>query len=170
MADGTVKQVNPFSGVEVWSVPGRGNKPFGSASETTAAVVIDDAARTSACAFCADRMFETGPEKARVVRTDGVYSSHSRISPEDYTATRPLFRRVGNLFEILSIDYWRNNYNYKLSRKNLRWRDSYLSSQTGLQHVLDLIEYKLRRSGKSDEEIAGLSVDEKIAMAGRYCA
>ena len=29
MPDGTVKQVNPFTGTEVWAVPGRRNKPFG---------------------------------------------------------------------------------------------------------------------------------------------
>ena len=28
MRDGTVKQVNPFSGTEVWTVPGRGNRPL----------------------------------------------------------------------------------------------------------------------------------------------
>ena len=30
MADGTIKQVNPFTGTEVWTVPGRGNRPIGS--------------------------------------------------------------------------------------------------------------------------------------------
>ena len=29
MADGTVKQLNPFSGTEVWTVAGRGNRPLG---------------------------------------------------------------------------------------------------------------------------------------------
>ncbi len=27
MPDGTVKQVNPFTGTQVWTVPGRGNRP-----------------------------------------------------------------------------------------------------------------------------------------------
>ncbi|MBP0500812.1 DUF4921 family protein, partial [Mycobacterium tuberculosis] len=27
MADGTVKQINPFTGTEVWTVPGRGHRP-----------------------------------------------------------------------------------------------------------------------------------------------
>ena len=31
MADGTLKQVNPFSGTEVWTVPGRGNRPLAAA-------------------------------------------------------------------------------------------------------------------------------------------
>jgi len=29
MRDGTIKQLNPFSGTEVWTVPGRGNRPLG---------------------------------------------------------------------------------------------------------------------------------------------
>ena len=28
MPDGTVKQINPFTGTEVWAVPGRGSKPL----------------------------------------------------------------------------------------------------------------------------------------------
>jgi hypothetical protein len=28
MPDGTVKQINPFTGTEVWAVPGRGDKPL----------------------------------------------------------------------------------------------------------------------------------------------
>ena len=29
MPDGTVKQMNPFTGTEVWTVPGRGHRPLG---------------------------------------------------------------------------------------------------------------------------------------------
>ena len=29
LEDGTVKQLNPFSGTEVWTVAGRGNRPMG---------------------------------------------------------------------------------------------------------------------------------------------
>jgi hypothetical protein len=36
MADGTIKQVNPFTGTEVWTVPGRGNRPLGSIRSTPA--------------------------------------------------------------------------------------------------------------------------------------
>ena len=28
MPDGTIKQINPFTKTEVWSVPGRGSKPI----------------------------------------------------------------------------------------------------------------------------------------------
>jgi len=29
MRDGTIKQFNPFTGTEVWTVPGRGHRPLG---------------------------------------------------------------------------------------------------------------------------------------------
>ena len=28
LADGTVKQISPFTGTEVWTVPGRANRPI----------------------------------------------------------------------------------------------------------------------------------------------
>ena len=34
MPDGTVKQINPFSGTSVWTVPGRGNRPLRPVSYT----------------------------------------------------------------------------------------------------------------------------------------
>ncbi|WP_300906572.1 DUF4921 family protein [Corynebacterium stationis] len=42
MADGTLKQINPFSGTEVWTVPGRAHRP------------VDEVApesKASSCAF-----------------------------------------------------------------------------------------------------------------------
>ena len=36
MPDGTIKQVNPFTGTEVWTVPGRGKKPITNLSATNA--------------------------------------------------------------------------------------------------------------------------------------
>ena len=33
MADGTIKQVNPFTGTEVWTVPSRGQRPLAARRE-----------------------------------------------------------------------------------------------------------------------------------------
>lgn len=41
MADGTVKQLNPFTGTEVWTVAGRGNRPLG--IQVTDPVALDPA-------------------------------------------------------------------------------------------------------------------------------
>lgn len=167
MADGTVKQVNPFTGVEVWSVPGRGRKPLGdtAAAAPSPLTVTDPEAH---CAFCASRHFETAPEKARVVFQGGAYRTDYRVSPSAYAATTPVFRRVANLFEILSLDYWHRNYNYKLSAQNLRWKDAYLAEEAGLRHVLGVLDWRLRRTGKSDEEIARIPLEEKLRMTDSF--
>ena len=36
MQDGTIKQINPFTGTEVWTVPGRASKPITNSIPTTA--------------------------------------------------------------------------------------------------------------------------------------
>ncbi|MDN6020649.1 MAG: DUF4921 family protein, partial [Acidipropionibacterium jensenii] len=63
LPDGTIKQTNPFSGVQVWTVPGRGARPLGRPLANPRP--IGDAERVSACSFCADRLLETPPEKCR---------------------------------------------------------------------------------------------------------
>ncbi|MDT8324627.1 MAG: DUF4921 family protein [Bacteroidota bacterium] len=168
MADGTVKQVNPFSGVEVWSVPGRGNKPLSESLKGYAPAPVEKQEPEAYCAFCVGRMYETAPEKARVISDGGVFTTLTRIPPSTYHETTPLFRRVPNLFEILSVNYWRQNYSYKISARNLQWKEDYLSDPVGLNHVMDILDYKLRRSGKSDEEIAQISMEEKFLMADAF--
>ena len=36
MQDGTIKQINPFTGTEVWTVPGRASKPITNSVPETA--------------------------------------------------------------------------------------------------------------------------------------
>ena len=72
MSDGTVKQLNPFTGTEVWTVPGRGNRPLGVRVENP--VALDPAQDGAHCAFCERRYLETPPEKSRVIRShDGTW-------------------------------------------------------------------------------------------------
>ena len=67
LADGTVKQISPFTGTEVWTVPGRGNRPIAHAPTLVSPITAED--RSHACAFCSARYLETPPEKSRIVRT-----------------------------------------------------------------------------------------------------
>ena len=53
---GTVKQVNPFTGTQVWTVPGRGNRPLGAPALAAAPVAEDE--RDRLCAFCPERYAE----------------------------------------------------------------------------------------------------------------
>ena len=68
LADGTVKQQNLLTGTEVWTVPGRGNRPL--AAPRTDCTPIDHEADGHYCAFCSKRYLETPPEKSRLVRRD----------------------------------------------------------------------------------------------------
>ena len=165
MADGTVKQVNPFTGVEVWSVPGRAGKPLSESFGSQSPAALERQEEEAYCAFCRGRLFETAPEKSRVVQDNHLFETLHRIPPSAYHDTDPVFRRVSNLFEILSVDYWRRNYNYKLSSRNIRWKEDYLADPVGLRHVMDILDYKMRRSGKSDEEIAQISMEDRLLMA-----
>ena len=113
MEDGTVKQLNPFTGTQVWTVAGRGNRPLG--VHLPDPVPLDLAQHGRYCAFCEQRYLETPPEKARVVRLpDGGWETRYRTPAEELDATVAEFRRVPNLFEILSFEFWHLNYGYDL--------------------------------------------------------
>ena len=62
LADGTVKQISPFTGTEVWTVPGRGNRPIAHAPTLVSPITAED--RSHACAFCSARYLETPGEVA----------------------------------------------------------------------------------------------------------
>ena len=99
LPDGTIKQVNPFSGTEVWTVPGRANRPI--AEHRPEASDIAD--RDATTAFGLKRKLETPPEKSRlIVDADGKPRILRGLKPSELENTTPLFRRVANLFEILT--------------------------------------------------------------------
>jgi len=167
LKDGTVKQLNPFSGTEVWTVAGRGNRPLGVGLPDP--VPLDPALHGRHCAFCEDRYFDTPPEKSRVIRhPDGQWETRYRIAAEDMEATRAEFRRVPNLFEILSYDYWHQNYGYELPARVRDRKADYLSSPAGREHVLAVVRNKLRASGRSDELIDALGEEGQLDAASGF--
>lgn len=166
MADGTIKQLNPFTGTEVWTVPGRGNRPLGIARPEPQPLDPDDHA--DHCAFCAERYLQTPPEKARVIRRGDGFQTLSRLGADELFDTVAEFRRVPNLFEILSYDYWHANHGYELSADARRHRDEYLGSDAGRAHVLSVIEAKLRAAGKTADEIEAMPEAEKIDVASGF--
>lgn len=167
MPDGTVKQINPFTGTEVWAVPGRGTKPITNEPPASAGPVRH-ADPEDHCSFCAARYFETPPEKARLVRVDGRYETLRRLEPGRYFDTAAEFRRTGNLFEIVTIDYWKKNYGYRLNASQSAWRDAYFADPKGAQHINDIIRYKLEVSGKTPEQIRKKSAYEKVNMMDAF--
>ncbi len=167
MADGTVKQINPFIGTEVWSVPGRFNKPIANEIPPTAKR-LEKKELEDYCSFCQTRYFDTPPEKARFINQNGNCINLFHVPPDQYFNTVAEFRCVANLFEIVTIDYWRKNYGYRLTEANRAWREEYIANPAGLNHLLNILAYKMRMGGKTDEYIDSMPLEEKISMADAF--
>jgi len=146
LADGTVKQISPFTGTEVWTVPGRANRPI---SHPVAEVrPLKEADRTHSCAFCSARYLETPPEKARVVRgADGGFERLDAVAASALFDTVAEFRRVPNLFEILSFDYWHINHGYEIPDAARERMEAYLADPVGVEHVERVARTKLAAAG-----------------------
>ncbi|WP_127841356.1 DUF4921 family protein [Actinomyces wuliandei] len=146
MADGTVKQISPFTGTQVWTVPGRGNRPISQPVDKVRPLTGAD--RTRACAFCSQRYTDTPPEKSRVVRDpDGGFVQHDALLASQLDDTVAEFRRVPNLFEILSYDYWHANHGYEIPEAARQRMNVYLADPVGREHVMGVLRAKLRAAG-----------------------
>ncbi|MFV0372585.1 DUF4921 family protein [Microbacterium sp.] len=166
LADGTVKQLNPFTGTEVWTVPGRGHRPLGQLQDPS---LIEPERAGSYCAFCENRYVETPPEKSRVVhRGNDTWETHHRTPAAEMNATVAAFRRVPNLFEILSYEYWHANYGYVLPARVAARKEAYLDSPAGWEHVVSVVGMKLRASGMAAEEIDALTHDQIVEAASGF--
>ncbi|MFH0795322.1 MAG: DUF4921 family protein [bacterium] len=164
MPDGTIKQLNPFSGTEVWYIPGRGSKPIANVRPSSAAR-IEVHRPEDYCDFCETQYLQTPPEKGRLVQQNGTYHHKVRLPASELPQSHAIFRRIANLFEIVTIDYWKKNYNFQLRGRNLDWKNEYVSSPAGLEHVLRVIHLKLRLSGRSEEDIKKMPIEDKFVMA-----
>lgn len=152
LPDGTIKQTNPFSGVQVWTVPGRGARPL--SRPVVGPRPLAKADRVSACAFCADRVLETPPEKCRLVPDPfgdvrGSFRTLHHLPASELSASTAEFRRVPNLFEILTWQYWHDNHGVDLSAEARDWQESYLADQAGLSHVQRVLDAKFSAQGLS---------------------
>ena len=167
MPDGTIKQRNPFTGTEVWAVPGRGNKPITNTIPKNARE-IDHRNDGSHCNFCCDRYLATPPEKSRLVNENGEYVIRNGLTAEEVDASTAEFRRIPNLFEIVTFDYWAKNHSYQLNKETLARKNKYLSTPKGVDHVIKVINFKLLASGHTDEQVQDLGLEEKLKLADAF--
>lgn len=150
MADGTLKQINPFTGTEVWTVPRRGNRPMTLPVADVRELRPED--HSQSCAFCSARYLETPPEKARIIQNSaGDFETLSHLPATELNQTTAVFRRVPNLFEILAFDYWRANYDYQIPSGLAAWRDSYLADPKGFEHTANIVMAKLKAAGQKPD-------------------
>lgn len=166
MADGTVKQVNPFNGTEVWTVPNRGNRPLGDNDHS--GQPLDGVDREAVCAFCSRRLTETPPEKARLIKRENRWETLKALPCEALFDTVAEFRRVPNLFEIVSFDYWQKNFGYRPPDAIDAQKRRYLATEAGRRHVTDVLHARMRFSGMDSAAIAAVTEEEKVALADAF--
>jgi galactose-1-phosphate uridylyltransferase len=155
LPDGTVKQRSPLTGTVVWTVPGRAHRPLNGPPEVRRPV--DPASDGRHCALCAARYLETPPEKARLVASpDGDWSLLRDVPADRLTATVAQFRRIPNLFEILSPDYWRANHGYVVPEAVLDRAHTYTASPQGRAHVQAIVRRRRLAAGMTDAEWAAV--------------
>jgi galactose-1-phosphate uridylyltransferase len=150
LPDGTVKQVSPLTGTVVWTIPVRAHRPSGEPAQERRP--IDPATDGRYCPFCEGRCLETPPEKARLVESpDGTWSELRGVPAERLTETVAQFRRIPNLFEVLSVDYWRANHGYVVPTDALDRAHTYMATPQGRAHVLAVVRRRLAAEGLTDE-------------------
>lgn len=167
LPDGTVKQKNLLTGTEVWTVPGRSHRPL--SSTNTDPEPLDGSNHGRYCAFCEQRYFETPPEKSRVVRHEsGEWETLNTLSADRLNDTIAEFRRIPNLFEIVSYNYWHLNHGHTPSEDEHRRMAEYLASGTGYDHVMHVVRARMLASGMSKEEFDALSDSDKLRQANGF--
>lgn len=156
MADGTIKQINPISGTEVWTVPGRGKRPLEALK-----VEVGECP----CAFCWERKRDTPPEKARML-ADG--SVHRGVLASELDLTEPDFRRIPNLYEIVTFEYWKANYGFELNATQRANMEAYASEVVGREHLTQFENPERFFGGGHDLIVARRHHDEHgLVSAGR---
>ncbi len=144
LADGTVKQVSPLTGTTVWTVPGRAHRPLPGVPAERREVPPDQLDRL--CAFCPARYRDTPPEKARLV-LDPRPHVLEHLPEARLDATVAEVRRIPNLFEILSVDYWRANHGFVVPPEVRARAEAYLAEPAGAEHVRGVLRARARAAG-----------------------
>ncbi|OFE15420.1 DUF4921 domain-containing protein [Humibacillus sp. DSM 29435] len=163
LPDGTVKQVSPLTGTQVWTLPGRAARPLDAPEGATRP--LDPALHDRHCAFCWARMLETTPEIARVVHDDlHTWRRLRAVGPESLWSTTPEFRLFPNLFEILSYDYWHLSHGFEPTPESQARRTSYLAEPAGRAQLEALARIRMRARnapGWDAEPLAESDVDRE---------
>ncbi|HNZ29573.1 MAG TPA: DUF4921 family protein [Candidatus Goldiibacteriota bacterium] len=166
LKDGTIKQINPFTGTEVWNVPGRGSKPITNDVPSTAKK-IEKKEKEDYCNFCETKYINTPPENDRLIKKGKKYEIISGVFPSDLDKTTPVFRRIPNLFEIVTMDYWKKNFGYVMPKEVEEAKKRYLEDKKGLEHVTHIVDMKLKLLGRNPEEV---NYSEKMEIADAFFA
>lgn len=166
LADGTVKQINLLSGTEVWTVPGRSSRPL--PSSVTADEPIDFSQEGSWCAFCQNRYLETPPEKLRWIKSEAGWQKLETLGANQLFDSVAEFRRVPNLFEIVSYNYWRLNHGHQPTEEQRRRMAEYLASDVGYEHIMSVVKARLLATGTTPAQFEEMNETEKLHLANGF--
>lgn len=164
LPDGTIKQTNPFSGTQVWTVPGRAHRPH--LDHDVVSEPIDRDADGRHCSFCQLRYLDSPPERTRLVGPDFV--AIERVPAGQLDATVAEFRRVANLFPILPVAYWQANHGYRPDPRAKRWRRDYRADPAGRRHLLGLGRRLFSAAGWDHEQIELAGEDAQLAVCDTF--
>lgn len=144
---------HPLLNTESFYSPDRRSRIF-TADDLTPIQKTPPDYKESYCAFCLGRMFEATPEKNRTVRV------HNKIKTIEYPPLNDphkevLFRRQGNLFEILSFPYWRHKYGLDSPPSDIERINDYFNTPNLREYIEDLLRIKLFRM-KIDSDLLSL--------------
>ncbi len=161
MPDGTLKMTNPLTGRTAWWVPGRIGRPN---MHATQASIEHDVIREPEdyCAFCPENMLQTPPEIERRIKDGDGYRSMARILPGDLLETSFAFRRMANLYEIVTLDYWRRNYDFKGRDHLHEWARAYRQDPAGRAHLIELARKKTKALREAGEDIPPLTEEQML--------
>ena len=166
LRDDTIKMVDPLStaGIVVRVNTQRSKRPLRTDKDSD-----EPLGEWKKCHFCTGNEYQTPPEKGRVVLRDGEFISLDRLPPEDALFRENWeFRRIPNLFEIIGLENWTENYDFRPSKRNAEWKGRYLPTPTGRAHCLggDLGSKGTTKgvlSAKLGEALPGMPEEAKVA-------
>ncbi|MBP7880932.1 MAG: DUF4921 family protein, partial [Actinomyces sp.] len=78
------------------------------------------------------------------------------------------FRRIPNLFEIVSYNYWHLNHGHVPTEAQHRRMAEYLASDAGYDHVMRLVHDRMLASGMTEDECDALSDSDKLQQANGF--
>jgi len=167
MPDGTLKMTSPLTGRTAWWVPGRTGRPV--LHDPKASVSHDQIHEPEDyCAFCPEHILQTPPEIERKVENDNGYNSLKRLLPDKLGESSFSFRRFANLYEIVTLHYWRRNYEYKGTDELRDWARMYKNDPEGREHLLTLVSTRTEALREAGVEIPDMDTDQMLSEADSF--
>ncbi|MBC7291398.1 MAG: DUF4921 family protein [Actinotalea sp.] len=161
LPDGTLQHVSPLTGTRVWTVPRRAHRPHHRTPEGPRRP-LDPALAGRHCAFCPQRRLETPPEKARVLPSGQV---RRHVGAGELQETDAELRRIPNLFEILSADYWRADHGWVVPADVRARAEAYVADPVGREHVLAVLRRRAAAEGVDEGAWARRTEADRLERA-----